>query len=185
MNKVILYARNLCYLVHSLNLISFIALLCVVVYSIVDPTAFENVVVTDLFKSGFGIGDFKICTSCVKTTDRVLSDLGPTIKIWVLIRGAIFSLLLFLVVNRVINILRSVSSREAFYRGNVVNFKRMALYGFMASALSAFNFMQIGGTSFWHFSLPLAPISFALGCLVLAEIFKEGQALAEDKQSIV
>ncbi len=185
MNKLLFYARNLCYLINGLNLICFIALIWVIVYSIIDSTAFEHIVVTDISKSGFGIGNFKICSSCAKTTDTLLSDLGTGIKIWILVRGGTFSVLLFLVVNSVLRILRSIGSREAFYSGNVLSFKRMATYGFIAALLSAFNFAQVGGTTNWHFSLPLVPLAFSLGCLILAEIFREGARLSEDNHSIV
>lgn len=185
MNKLIFYARNLCHLIYGLNLIWFTAFLGIIVYSLIEPTAFDNVVVTNVSKSGFGIADFKICSSCSVETDILLSDLGVVSKIWILARVSVFFVLLFLIVNSVSNILRSVGSRDAFYAGNILSFKRMANYGFIATVLSAFNFMQVNSTINWHFSLPLGPLSFALACLVLAEIFKEGEALLEDRQSII
>lgn len=185
MNKLIFYARNLCYLIYGLNLIWFTAFLGTMVFSLIQPTAFDNIVVTNIFQSGFGIADFKICSNCAVETDILLSDLGAVAKLWILARVSVFFILLILGVSRVINILRSVGSREAFYAGNVSNFKRMANYGFIGAILSAFNFLQVDSSTFWHFSLPLAPLSFALACLVLAEIFKEGEALVEDRQSII
>ncbi|MBO3697752.1 DUF2975 domain-containing protein [Roseivirga sp. E12] len=185
MNKTISYAKNLCYLIYGLNIIIFVIFLGAMTYSLIQPQALDNVIITDSVKSGVGFGNVKICSACSVEGDVLLSDINTFSKLWLLARGSAFFLILFLVVNRILRILRSVASREAFYGGNIQNFKKMATYGFIATVISTFNFFYLHGIAQWHFTLPLAPLSFAIGCLVLAEVFKEGESLVEDKESII
>ncbi len=171
--------------INILVLVLFGLFFLMLVYSFIQPNFFQMLIVNDAFEAGFGIGNFRFCTSCTNPDNLYLSDLGIAMKLWLMLRGLIFFVLIFLVLKTVKKILRSIESLSTFYKGNIESFRVLAKYGFWISLLSAFNFFVQGETSVINFTIPFGSIAFALTCLVLSDVFKEGQLLLEDNKSIV
>lgn len=160
----------------------FVSLL---LYSFLNPDAFQTVLISDAFRAGFGIGHLRICTDCAGTGQWYLSELGPGMKSWLLLRGSIFFVLTLLIIRLFLRIIQSIQSASTFYAGNIQTFRQLARYGLVIAGISMFNFFIQGEISDLHFSIPFTPLAFALGCWVLADIFEEGKVLMEDKHSII
>lgn len=76
-------------------------------------------------------------------------------------------------------------SKNTIINGNIQHFRKLALYGGLTFLLSSFNLSPLGGKWTFHLALAFGPLLFTVACLVLAEVFREGEALEEDKASIV
>ena len=155
------------------------------VYSMINPDAFDAVKVNGLAEPGFGSTNFKICATCMQDGLLSLNELSMTAKMWFLLRVSIFFVLTILIVRGFKKIVLSVKSKETFYEGNINNFKSLSRYGLIIAIFSSFNFLILPETFRINFDVPFGAIAFSLACLVLAYIFEEGKELTEDKNSIV
>ena len=156
-----------------------------IIYSLIQPDAFGNVVIERGFNAGFGIGAYKICPACSKENLLTLQSLSSSMKIWLLLRGGLFFIICLFMFQRIGKILSSVQSNATFYEGNIQNFKTLSSYGWILAILSSFNFFIQGEVSHLDFSIPFGTIAFALACAALANVFREGKDLTDDRNSIV
>lgn len=184
-NTIIANAMLLCRVIFYLLIAFFAGFIIVLLHSSFSPETYQNWVLTEAFKAGWGIGEFRICEACGGPNDVVLGEMPAAAKWWLGLRGTLFFVLMALIIRTFIKIINSVKSLNTFYRGNIQHFRQLARYGGLAFLLSAFNFSMLGGSWQLHLTLPFGPLLFTAACLVLAEVFREGEALAEDKASIV
>jgi hypothetical protein len=94
-------------------------------------------------------------------------------------------LLLALVFSRALRVLQSLKSWETFNEKNVEHFRRVGLYFLLIAPLMTFSYSNFSGTSSVSFNFPFSWLCAALSAFVLAEIFKEGQHLAEEQKLTV
>ena len=76
--------------------------------------------------------------------------------------------------------MQSVKNLKTFQKNNVYSFRKIDKYIFMIFLLSSYvkvRFQQ-GGVSATHINL--TPLLFVLATFIMAEIFKEGNALEEE-----
>ncbi len=154
-------------------------------YALVEPNAFPNLVINDLFEAGYGLGGIKWCTDCHGENVLHFSDIAIPMKLWLLLRATLFFSLAFLVVLELKKVLLSIRDTATFYRANYRSFSAIGNYGFLISLFSAFNFYVQEGESLFNLSIPFLELGFSLGSWVLADIFWEGKLLLEDNQSII
>ena len=185
MSKPVKWAGWLCRLLIVLIISLFTAFTVLITWSLLDPEVFTYLAVTDAFQSGAGVGNFRICSSCPEASTVFLSGVSVGMKVWLWVRATAFFLLVFLILRTIQKIIRSIQSRDTFFEGNIKSFKTIAGYGFLFALLSSFNFYSDETGTNWHFSIPFVPVAFAVACLLLADIFREGQLLTEDKHYIV
>ncbi|MEM6347782.1 MAG: hypothetical protein AAF927_28090 [Bacteroidota bacterium] len=134
------------------------------------------------FEAGWGVGGLKFCLECAGPQDILLVNLSSGMKIWIAIRANVFFVLAYLMMQKVSLILEA---RETFYADNVQHFRQLALLAFLAFGLSTFNLTYWEGNWQGHFTIAFGPLALSIASLVLSEIFKEGQLLLEDKNSII
>ena len=85
-----------------------------------------------------------------------------------------------------IKIWKSVKEYKTFYSHNKLHFKQIAKYALAISIIGIFNFIDEGQKGIGlEIGLPMIWVALALFSLGLSEIFKEGQLLQEDKDSII
>ena len=161
------------------------AFVLLILYSLLNPDAFQTVLLTDAFRAEFGIGHLKICSDCSGAGQWYLSELSAGMKIWLLIRGAVFFVLTYLILRMILRIIQSIRSISTFYEENIRTFKTLSRYGLLIALISMFNFFIQGDIADVNFSIPFTPLAFALGCWVLADVFEEGRILTEDRNSII
>lgn len=127
------------------------------------------------------------CSDCERTEETVyLSDMGIGIRMWVLIRYALISLFLILIINRVIEICKSVEVDHTFYNNNVAHLKQMSKYASWIFMIGLFNFIDEGHNGIGlQLGFPFGMLAFSLMCLTLSEVFREGSTLLQDKNAIV
>lgn len=184
-NKIITSAIGLSHLVFGALILFYLFFVVSFIHSILAPELYQQVILTQSFKAGWGINHIRICTDCATPTDIVLGNLENSMRLWLFLRGSVFFVLACLITHKIRQILRSIRQLQTFYASNITHFKILAGYGAVAFVFSTFNcFWQAGAVS-WHFTFPLGWLVFSAACLVLSEIFKEGKLLVEDNASIV
>ena len=184
-SQIIRGAIRLCQLLIGIAVILAVVLAYALIDSSYHPDQYQHVVLTDTFRAGWGVRDINLCWDCASPKDILMSQLSDGMRLWLAIRSAFFLTMSYLIIRRIFMILRSVHGIETFYPGNIKHFRQLALYGLIAAFVSTFNFYNDGVGTNWNLTIPFGPLSFSLACLVLSEIFKEGQSLEEDKASIV
>lgn len=184
-NQIIRYAIIVCYILIGVILLLGLIFTIGLTHSYFYPEKYSHFIITDLFNAGWGIGDIQLCKECIGPKDIILSEINPMMRGWLWIRFMAFAILTIVIVFRILGILKSVLSLNTFYNENILHFKRLAWYGLLAFLLSSFNFYMTSGETMLHFNLNLGTIGFAMACLVLSEIFKEGKVLQEDNKAII
>ncbi len=167
----------------------FIVLLTVfvfiIVHSIISPESYANF---QILNDGNTLTfDFKYCPECDSSSNGILlSEISQSIKLWILFRYSSIIVLLILIQYEGIKIWNSVKEYKTFYTQNKLHFKQIAKYALTIFIIGIFNFIDEGQNGIGlEIGLPIVWVAFALFSLGLSEIFKEGQLLQEDKDSIV
>jgi len=186
-NHVIEAALFLCKIIFIVCVVMLSTFTIVLVYWYVDPSVFSRVDVTHNFGGGFGLDGFRVYTEGqVPPADGLmLSQLSLLMVCWLYVKAAFFTTIVLLILRRITRILKSIHSIQSFYQENIAHFKAMAQYGFIAFAISCFDFMYWQDQFTISLNFAWGPLAFAVACLVLAEVFKEGRDLLEDQKSIV
>ncbi len=89
--------------------------------------------------------------------------------------------MIIFILQEIINIFQSVLNLEAFRRGNMHSFKKIALYSFTIFMVSLFSFIQSPEGLLYMFDFYFIPLFIMIGAVCLSEIFKEGNRLFEDE----
>jgi len=153
--------------------------------SLFYPDAFYTLIIQEGFRPEYNVGLFRYCSSCTDDSLLRLSDLNIGMKIWLLTRGILIMGLTYVIIRKLRAICKFTTAKSTFYEGSIRYFRQIASYGFALAVLSSFNFYINGEASNVFFSIPFMPLGFSLFCLMLAEVFKEGKMLTEDKNSII
>ena len=184
-NHIIKGAITLSYVLATFLVLLFGAMIFALIHSHFQPERYQQVIINDSFKAGWSQSNFYICQDCAQPDDIVLGSLSSGMKGWLAIRNTLLFGISLLIIRRVLQILRSVKNIQTFYAGNIDHFRALAYYGVFIFLLGTFNFLYLDGHITWYFKLPLGPLGFSAACLVLAEVFKEGKLLLEDKNAII
>ena len=152
----------------------------------VDPMAYVEWEVVNDPSAAFTMDRLNICNPCTNGADPIgLNELPDFIRYWILFRMLFFSVLFYLFIRKILEILTSMQSINTFYEGNIGYFKslsRYAIFGWVVSCISfSFQDGRIGMTLQLNFGLLL----FAIACSLLSEVFKEGKILLDDKNMII
>lgn len=89
---------------------------------------------------------------------------------------------LFLSIREFNKAIKSVQNLKTFKNDNVKSFRRIGQYVifyFLLSSVYSYQFKEVG---FSGFEVSFTPLIIALLAYIMAEIFKEGQLLLEDKE---
>jgi len=181
-NKVIIAAIWITRITIGFVLLTFAAILGFVIYWHINPEYFDNWYLLNPFKPGSASFNFQRSNTAVGMT---FNDLGSTNVYWMMIRTTLFSAIVLFAQRLILKVLYSVGSTATFYVENIRYFKRLAMTGIVFSLVSFFNFGIIDGQWQFFLSIPFVPLLFATACYVMAEIFKEGNRLQEDSNSII
>lgn len=111
-----------------------------------------------------------------------LSDLSRTSFYFTSFQIILSLVLIVLMLRKVRDILRSVKEFKTFTNTNVKSFKRLGDYCLALGALNCIYFLASDTEKDVSFNPSLTLLSFMLAAFILAEIFKEGQKLAETEQ---
>lgn len=166
-------------------LVFFLFFLGMVVSWFIDNSLWENIDISSGFKAGFGMTNIQFSPRNMPEDAIVLGATSHAMMGWLLLRNTIFFCLGWIVLQRISRILNSIESIDVFYVLNIESFKTIGKVCFVIAGFSAFNFYIGPDRSTLDFTLPLMPVLFGFGSLVLAEVFKQGRELTEDKNSIV
>lgn len=90
--------------------------------------------------------------------------------------------LMFITVQELLNIIRSVIQTETFRQRNILSFQRMQKYLFIIFILSSVTSIDAQQASFHSYSLQFTPLILSMTALIMAEIFKQGNQLLEENQ---
>ncbi len=184
-NKTLKWSNILCNVIIVVNIIMFTSLTLLVISSFFTNKFSNYVALIDGVKAGFGTTNLKFIAFDTEKV-VVLSDLTLLMKIWFIVRNLIFTIIIIRGILIVKKIIASIKTLNTFYSGNTTYFKKLAQLGWIATFFSAFNILTgQNDYSVLHFTIPFGPIAFALACLVLSQVFKEGKSLLDDKNSII
>lgn len=153
----------------------------------VYPQAVSMIDVSGSFDPGYGINEinFHLDKERIPSNAILLSDLNAVMVCWLLLRGSFFFAISLFVIHKVIDVLKRVRQIKTFYIDNIQRFKTISRILFIGFIVSCFNFSYIAGDFRLGLTIAWSPLLFSMASLVLAEIFKEGKELLEDKNMIV
>lgn len=182
-NKIIQTTLNLNRFTFWLSIVGGTALILYIGYLFIFPESYPDI---KILNDG-NISTFYLCTECDYTAKSIpIAEVGSGMKIWMLLRLATMCLLFILIINEVNKILKSVRDYKTFHSQNMLYFKRIAKYTLAIAFFRTINFVDEGQNGIGlEIGFPLDLLLFALFSLSLSEVFKEGQLLQEDKDSIL
>ncbi|MFD2725505.1 DUF2975 domain-containing protein [Hyunsoonleella rubra] len=133
------------------------------------------------------LSTFHICTECdIKTSSTLFTEIGPGMKLWILLRESARVFLIILCIHKMIKILKSVRDYKTFHSKNTLYFRQIAKYTLVLAFFGTVNFIDEGQHGIGlEIGLPFSELVFALFSLSLSEVFKEGQLLQEDKDAMI
>jgi hypothetical protein len=108
-----------------------------------------------------------------------LADLAPSAVYFAYIKSVIYMVFLFLVFREFGKIIRSVQDFQTFRTENIQSFRKIGKYFLVIFLISGLHFISTGSDSFFSIEFETTPLILMLLAYILAEIFKEGHALAE------
>ncbi len=186
-NFIITMASKLSKLLLLLCGLFLLLFLIIFVHWHFDADTYSNVIFINSHQSGSSIGNLKFLIGDAQPgpNDLVLRDMHPMMMYWLLVRTILFFGLTIAIIVHIIRLLTAIREIDTFYQGNIDHFQKMAKLGFVVFFLSCFNLSYINDTADFHFSIAFGPLLFSIACLVMAEVFKVGKQLLEDKNMIV
>lgn len=183
----------------SLGLAKFFKWLLVVLYALftvlifcvlVKPELTENYVLE--VSSSAELFNISKCDDCTDSGLSVhVNRLGLGMLFWIFIKMTAALGLMFMITGEVISILKNFKNLGTFYEGNIRSFRRIGIWALLLAGLYAFRYLTYSsedGTVVFDrlmLNIPFDLIALSLGGFVLAEVFKEGKLLQEDKESIL
>ncbi len=170
-----------------LCLLFFLFFLVMVAYWHFDKSAFDLVNVSRAFEAGFGSNgiQFYLNENQKPSNAIILSEISPIMVYWLLLRTSLFVFLSIKMIQSALRIISSMQSLQTFYLGNIKHLRSIGLFAFFSFLLSIFNFYYSQGGFNFHFKTAFAPLILAIASYVLAEVFREGAKLVEEKNLII
>ncbi|MEB2776438.1 hypothetical protein SYJ56_14035 [Algoriphagus sp. D3-2-R+10] len=156
-----------------------------IVHSIISPEFYSDF---QILNDGNTLSfNFDYCSECERASNSIsLSEVSGLIKAWMLLHFSALLIFLILIQHEGIKIWKSVKDYKTFYNQNKLHFRQIAKYTFAIFIIGIFNFIDEGQRGIGlEVGFPVVWIALSLVSLGLSEIFKEGQLLQEDKDSIV
>ena len=184
-NKLLNIAVVVCKSIRVIYIIAFIILTGIFIHVQIAPDSYKKGNYSfNNTTSGFQISKYnrwkisspKLEDKDVYTIDKILKT---SLYINYLKLVAIL-LFIFLATKEFQKIMQSVKNLKTFQKNNVYSFRKIGKYIFIIFLLSSYvkvRFQQ-GGVSATHINL--TPLLFVLAAFIMAEIFKEGNALEEE-----
>lgn len=166
-------------------MIVFIMAICIaaVIHWHFEPQAYDFVNLQNGYKVGFGVKEITMKDS--GTDSIMMNNASNGMIYWLVLRAFLFFIVTFIIIMHIQKILYSVKNIKTFYTSNILHLKKLGYLGIVLFILSCFNFYSYGDNTRVSLTFEFAPLFFAVGCFVLAEILHEGQLLQEDKDQII
>ncbi|MCB9231010.1 MAG: DUF2975 domain-containing protein [Bacteroidia bacterium] len=185
-NRILNFALILLKVVMGLVVLVLLGGTGVAIHLLFSPESYSQVVAENAFQTGFGLGNFKFCPECAHDGSRIfLGELSQGMILWLFVRLLVFGGLVLAILVRIGKIFNSVKSARTFYDENIRHFRILGRLSLAIFLFSSFNFVSWRGETGFHFTLAFGPLFFGVGCMVLAEVFREGKLLLEDNASII
>jgi hypothetical protein len=181
------YAYFLSKIIYYLCIILFFIFISLLLAGYFSPKILPPIELKQVFDTGYGIGGFRIHfdSQSIPSDALLLRDINIIMFFWILIRGSFFLIINLIIVRKIIAILGSVQDIKTFYKKNILHFKEIGWWALIGFVASCFNFSYLSDHTSLFFEIAWGPLAVSASCFVLAEIFKEGNELLEDKNSIV
>ena len=189
-NRLLNIAIIICKLFKGFFIFSFIILTILFIHFQIDREYYTSKIDNSKisFNSGFKKNIFNISTS----TRWKEVNAGNDEKVYTLKNIKITSLYiiyfkcvgvllcLFLSIKEFQKVMLSVKNLQTFKRENVLSFKRIGKYLFGFFLLTSYTAISFEKGAFSSTHINLTPLLFVLVAFIMAEIFKEGNALEEE-----
>lgn len=108
------------------------------------------------------------------------------IALFIILKKLISCIAYYLIVREIVRIIQSIRSLSTFKEQNTIGFRKAGTYFLVLFLISIYSIYEIPGEGFprtiVEFSIDLEYIIPAIICLILAEVFKEGNKLREENQ---
>jgi hypothetical protein len=136
--------------------------------------------------------DIAKCVACEETSNVIkLTSLSTSMLLQIWLKATIYLALLAGIIRQLLKVLNNFHSLKTFYEENIISFRKVGFMCLVIGFITSFNYVSYYNTAqnqnfdFMSFSFPFKAIAFALASFILAEVFKEGKLLLEDKESIL
>lgn len=187
-NKIILIAQGLCRFVQGFLIFMGVLFTVVLVHWHFSPESYALVELPGGSKSGFYGQGFRIISVSYKAANPnavILSQVSAGMLYWLYLRTLVIMTLTFFMFRSVRRILGSIKSLKTFCQDNIIAFQRIGKYALGIFVLTSFNLWIVPGDSDVNLNLALGPLLVGIFSLVMAEVFKEGNQLIEDRNLMI
>ena len=180
-NRILRYGQVLATVIYWMSLAIGLLLTAGLVIWLINPGTLSSISIENAYKTGFGIGTF----TADGDSGTPLSELASGMMFWLYFRGVFFAGIVLLISRKSLAILESIKELKIFYSDNIDHFRDLARIGFIAFLFSCFNIAYIDNNISFMFTFAMGPLVFAVSCLVLSEVFREGKHLLEENDMFV
>jgi hypothetical protein len=191
-NKLLNIAIGICKFLKLIYILSFVLTTIIFIHIQIDKEAYNDLKInhTDHHTS-FSIGIDKSYSDKWESPYNevyVLGKLTTTTIYLIYFKFTCIFALLFLSIKEFQNIIQSVKRLDTFRLNNILSFRKIGKYLILYFMLTLLfftltfkNSLYFGQGGFSQTSISFTPLLFALISFILAEIFKEGNKLQQEK----
>ena len=191
-NKLLNIAIGICKFLKLIYILSFIVITINFIHIQIDKEAYNDLKInhTDPQRT-LSVGINKSYSDKWENPYNevyVLGKLTTTTKYLIYFKFTCILALLFLSIKEFQNIIQSVKRLDTFRLNNIISFRKIGKYLILYFVLTLLYFtltfensLYFGQGVFSQTSISFTPLLFALISFILAEIFKEGNKLQQEK----
>ncbi|WP_035479288.1 DUF2975 domain-containing protein [Gelidibacter mesophilus] len=178
-NNLLNLAIVICKILQSFHIVALIVLTVLFVHIQIDGNFYSDKVIT-VENQNLTYNASMAMNS--ENKGQTLDQMSTVTLYLTYIKYAGILAFLFFSIREFQKIIKSVKNLATFQNMNFKSFRRIGQYVFIYFLLSSFYSYEFGFNSYIGFIPSLTPLTVTLVAFIMAEIFKEGNLLMEDKE---
>lgn len=178
-NNLLNLALIICKVLQSVYILGFILLTILFIHVQIDGEFYKDKIIS-IEKKHIG---YNTSVSAESQDEGVTLDEMSTASLYVnYLKYSALLLLFFMAIKEFQNVIKSVQNRATFQNENFKSFRRIGQYTFIYFLVDSFYTYEFNTIGHRGFTISFTPLILMLVAFIMAEIFKEGSLLLEDKE---
>lgn len=178
-NNLLNIAIVICKVLQGFYILGFLILTLVFIHVQVDGGFYHDKIIS-IEKENLTYNDSVTLTS--ENRGQTLDQMSTTTLYLTYMKYCCVLALLFLAIKEFQKIIKSVQNLTTFQNENFKSFRRIGQYGFVYFLVTSFYSYDFNHVRSSGFIISLTPLIVMLFAFIMAEIFKEGSLLREEKE---